>query len=278
MKKTSNLEADIKQVNVTEIDRIKTSGSSKGNQIKWRKNNQWVKADFLGYEGLAECFASWVARHTNIGDFSAVTDYYQCKIAEDSNNRIGCYSDNFLNHGEICVTAGRLLISEFGPKYERQLDKLSTEDRIKTVVDLITAVTKIKNFGQWLTCLLEFDSLILNEDRHFFNIAVINSQITGYRLMPLFDNGAAFCSDMYKDYPLSIPVDVCIRKVKAKPFNTDFGKQIKACRKLYGPQLKISLTAADIDVTLLKKFESYDAAVKNRMISIIKSQLVSFGS
>ena len=35
---------------------IKTNDrqSSKGNQLKWCRNNVWYKADYMGYEGLVE--------------------------------------------------------------------------------------------------------------------------------------------------------------------------------------------------------------------------------
>lgn len=29
--------------------------SSKGNQLKWKNNHIWYKADYAGYEGLADC-------------------------------------------------------------------------------------------------------------------------------------------------------------------------------------------------------------------------------
>jgi hypothetical protein len=32
--------------------------SSKGNQLKWESKGIWYKADYLGYEGLAECVVS----------------------------------------------------------------------------------------------------------------------------------------------------------------------------------------------------------------------------
>ena len=32
--------------------------SSKGDQLKWRHGDNWYKADYLGYEGLAECVVS----------------------------------------------------------------------------------------------------------------------------------------------------------------------------------------------------------------------------
>ena len=32
--------------------------SSKGNQLKWESEGKWYKADFMGYEGLAEYMVS----------------------------------------------------------------------------------------------------------------------------------------------------------------------------------------------------------------------------
>lgn len=43
-----------------------------------------------------------------------------------------------------------------------------------------------------------------------------------FRECPIFDNGAALFSDMKHDYPLSLSVDECISRIKAKPFSADF--------------------------------------------------------
>jgi len=150
---------------------------------------------------------------------------------------------------------------------------MSTKYRIKTVVDFMLEKTGALNFGQWLTCLMEFDALILNEDRHLHNVAVIRKADGKYRLIPLFDNGAAFCSDTTKDYPLSMPVQACIRNVKAKPFNTNSKTQISACRELYGDQLKVGLTEKDITLGLLDGFSGYSQVIKVRILSIIRFQL-----
>ena len=37
---------------------VENRKSSKGNQLKWRKDNLWYKADYTGYEGLAEYLVS----------------------------------------------------------------------------------------------------------------------------------------------------------------------------------------------------------------------------
>ena len=180
-KEISNLETDLAIFAVTAKDRVETSTSSKGNQVKWCKNGKWLKSDFLGYEGLSEILSSWVALYTNLADFSPITHYYQCNVVEDSTTHIGCYSNSFLDESELCVTVGRLLVLKHGIGMDKRLDKMSTTDRIRTVVSIVEGLG-LSNFGKWLTCLLEFDYLILNEDRHLFNIAVIQTP-NGYRLM-----------------------------------------------------------------------------------------------
>ena len=276
MSGTLNLGISPITVTVTTEDRIETSSSSKGNQIKWHKDGRWVKADFMGYEGLAECFASWVARNTNIGEFAPIADYFQCRVIEESTEYVSCYSNNFLAAGETCITVQRLIDDVLGIEVVRKMSKMSTVEKVKTVVDAITGATGLENFGSWLTCLFEFDSLILNEDRHLHNIAVIRSEQGAFRLMTLFDNGAAFCSDTRGDYPLSMTARVCIGRVKAKPFSTDFRKQVTACRELYGPQLQVKLTADDVSLELLSGLEFYPVEVKQRVTEILKQRLTTY--
>lgn len=274
MKRTLSLETKPIRIDVTVDDRRTTATSSKGNQTKWCKDDkQWVKAEFLGYEGIVECVSSFVAHNTNIGDFAPIVDYFPCYGTAEGQAYTGCYSNNFLAPGESCVTIQRLMTFQHGKGMEKRMERMSTKDRIKTVVDFVVEETGITNFGQWLTCLMEFDNLILNEDKHLHNIAVIRKPDNTYKLMPLFDNGAAFCSNTTKDYPLSMPIQTCLRNVKAKPFNKSFKAQVSACRELYDAQLAVNLSASDISLELLNIFESYTPAIKVRIVKILKTQL-----
>jgi len=151
--------------------------------------------------------------------------------------------------------------------------KLSTKEKIKTIVDFMVNETGLTNFGEWLTALLEFDQLILNEDRHPHNIAVIRKTDGTYKLMPFFDNGAAFCSDTTRDYPLSMPLNVCMRSVKAMPFNSSFQRQVNACRELFERQLVVHLNPQDITKSMIKEFDCYPPEIKNRVINILKIRL-----
>lgn len=117
------------------------------------------------------------------------------------------------------------------------------KEKIKYIVDLVS----IKGFPEYLTAMLEFDSLILNEDRHFHNILLFRKSDNSFEITPIFDNGAAFLSDIRNDYPLNHGIYGMIASVKSKPFTTNFDKQVEACRELYGSQLRIS---KDLDITV----------------------------
>lgn len=72
--------------------------SSKGNQLKWVKDDIWYKADFLGYEALAEYVISALLEKTN------VCDYVKYDIKNiDYAGRIynGCCSKDFLETDEV---------------------------------------------------------------------------------------------------------------------------------------------------------------------------------
>ena len=40
--------------------------SSKGNQLKWEAGGMWYKADYMGYEGLAEYMVSGLLSYSNM--------------------------------------------------------------------------------------------------------------------------------------------------------------------------------------------------------------------
>lgn len=51
----------------------------------------------------------------------------------------------------------------------------------------------------YLIILAYIDSLILNEDRHFYNICLIEKD-EEYRVAPIFDNGLSLLSDTSQNY------------------------------------------------------------------------------
>lgn len=53
-----------------QIARFETAGhSSKGNQLKWKDGDFWYKADYMGYEGLAEVVVAAALKESNCRDF-----------------------------------------------------------------------------------------------------------------------------------------------------------------------------------------------------------------
>ena len=139
----------------------------------------------------------------------------------------------------------------------------------------VEEATGLQQYGAALTQMLEWDSFVLNDDRHFNNIAYIYDEATGrFRLCPLFDNGAAFLSDTKFEYPLIKSVYGMMSNVHAKPFSESFDKQVKACENLYGVQLKIY---SDISITPAVQqaiIEQYGKDLEERVSTIFAHQVV----
>jgi hypothetical protein len=251
-------------------DRYKYT-SSKGNQIKHEKDGIWYKLDFLGYEGLAETVCSELLAYTNITEY---VSYQMCKIPVGSTESTGCSSEDFLKVNEEIITADRLFKIKYGAPAQQmvyQYNRLS--DRIKYFVDEIGSMTGIAEYGKKLTHMLEWDAFVLNDDRHFNNIAFVLEGASGsFRECPLFDNGAAFMSDLRFDYPIDKNVIGMIPDVQSKPFSSDFDRQVEACRQLYGAQLQIR---KDVDISEQCKVQArtmYGVDVLQRVLDIFQLQ------
>lgn len=60
----------IKGIKLDCLYQMHTSGhSSKGNQMKARIGDYWYKADYMGYEGLAEMLVSGMLEKSNLVNF-----------------------------------------------------------------------------------------------------------------------------------------------------------------------------------------------------------------
>ena len=81
--------------------------SSKGNQLKWESEGVWYKADYTGYEGLAEYVVSKLLRYSNMEE----NDYILYETEEIRYKQAiyrGCRSRNFLPDGWQLITLERL--------------------------------------------------------------------------------------------------------------------------------------------------------------------------
>ena len=214
--------------------------SSKGNQEKWLDNCKWYKLDQFGYEALAETFTSMLLEYSNIEKDTpfCFTRYNMERLLVHGRERTGCSSDNFLRAGESIVTISHLFKQHLGGSLVDVLERLpSDKRRMMYIAEATTDITGLQEFPQYLTLLFEIDALVLNDDRHLNNIAVI-SQNGRFDYCPIFDQGAGLLSNiMYS--PMDIIPKSLIINVKARPFNTTFNRQIKTMQSLYGRQLCI---------------------------------------
>lgn len=127
--------------------------------------------------------------------------------------------------------------------------------------------------GRYLATIFELDALVLNEDRHTNNLAVIRDDATkAFRLCPLFDHGRSLLSNT-NDYPLKQDVYKCIGRVQDKPFSEDFPEQAEAAAALYGSDLHFSCTRNDIPVLLAGLEELYDPQTLARAEQVLWEQM-----
>ena len=81
--------------------------SSKGNQLKWENNGIWYKADYAGYEGLAEYVISNLLMKSTLTEEEFVL-YDLELIRYNSNVFNGVKSKNFLKEDWQIITLERL--------------------------------------------------------------------------------------------------------------------------------------------------------------------------
>lgn len=214
--------------------------SSKGNQEKWLDHGRWYKLDQFGYEALAEVFTSMLLEFSNIETDTPFrfTRYEMERLQVHGRERTGCSSENFLHPGESIVTLSHLFKQYLGGSLASALERLpSDKKRMAYLAEATADITGLQAFPDYLTLLFEIDALVLNDDRHLNNIAVIaRDGIFDY--CPIFDQGAGLLSNvMYA--PMDIVPKSLVASTQARPFHTTFNRQIRTMQKLYGKQLRM---------------------------------------
>ncbi|RUL54169.1 hypothetical protein [Lysinibacillus antri] len=201
------------------------STSSKGDQSKWHLHNQWIKQNTRGYEGIAEYVASMILANSTLHP-SEYVKYTPCEIIVNSFATEGCISPDFRGKYEQEISLERLFEKNFTLTSDiLGNSKLSTSEKVAQVIEKVYEFTEL-DITLPLTRMLAFDAFILNEDRHTNNILFLyDIKEDSWKLAPLFDHGLSLLSDM-KDYPKHMDVEILKRKVKAKPFNSSFKKQL----------------------------------------------------
>lgn len=200
--------------------------SSKGDQSKWHIGNQWIKQDARGYEGIAEHVASLILQNSTLNPTEYVT-YIPCSVIfDDGTKKSGCLSSDFRGKDEQEISLERLFEKYFLSTSDiLGNSKLSTSEKVEQVVGKVYEFTNL-DVTLPLTRMLAFDAFILNEDRHTNNILFLYKvKEDSWEFAPLFDHGLSMLSDL-NDYPTHVDLEILKRKVKAKPFNSNFKKQL----------------------------------------------------
>ena len=234
--------------------------SSKGNQEKWLESGRWYKLDQFGYEALAETFTSMLLEQSNIEVDTPFrfTRYQMERLHVHGRDRTGCSSENFLKPGRSIITLSHLFRQHLGYPLKQTLEKLTSDKkRIAYLAEETAAITGLENFPEYLTLLFEIDSLVLNDDRHLNNIAVIEEN-DQYDYCPIFDQGAGLLSNVQFS-PMDIEPAGLIRGLRARPFNTTFNRQLHTVQTLYGKQLQIPRFTRNELVNMLAPLLEYYA-------------------
>lgn len=251
--------------------------SSLGDQMKWKQDGYWHKADMLGFESLAETVVSHLLKHSNIEQFAA---YEPVTISYDGQQYRGCRSPEFKKEKEELISLERLAKSYTGFGLAKMLERITdVEERILYTVELVENLTGLKDFGVYLTSLLELDAFFLNVGRHTGNIMLLyDMEKKEYRFAPVFDMAQALFSDTKNVCPPEKGMVECYHAVTAKPFSGNFDEQLKVANELYGKHLKFDLSANEMINSVrdvlnnMQNGRAYQGAEKRRIGEIIRFQ------
>ena len=246
--------------------------SSKGNQLKWEDNGIWYKADYTGYEGLAEYISSHLLKKSTLAEKEYVL-YDLEKIKYKENIYTGAKSASFLKEGWQLITLERLFKNFFGESLYISIYRIADhKERLRFLVNQVERLTGLKHFGIYLNKLFTIDAFFLNEDRHTHNIAVLMNEKGEFAYCPIFDNGAGLLADTTMDYPLQGDVYELMRRPQAKTICTDFDEQLDISEELYGVNMKFEFTEKDVR-KLLEGVTEYSQEEKRRVERIICAQI-----
>lgn len=163
---------------------------TKGTQIKYKKDDLFLKLDGSGREAFVEYVVSNILNCSDLEKKDYVV-YDMCQV----NHKSACYSYNFLKDDEEFITMNSLYqIATGGVDLSDHLASLSgAKERLEYLCNLASAFgISEKDFRTYLHNLVQLDLLIENTDRHVHNYGIILNNTTGnYRIAPIFDNARA---------------------------------------------------------------------------------------
>ena len=244
--------------------------SSKGNQLKFERDGVWYKADYMGYEGLAEYTVSRLLCCSSLKEDEFVL-YEPEQIRYNDSIFNGCKSRDFLGGWQL-ITLERLFQQVYGKGLNSMIYAIPDHtERLKMITEQVERVTGIRNFGIYLAKLLTIDVLFLNEDRHTHNIAVMTNDRKEFRLCPVFDNGACLLSDTSMDYPLGKDCLELMKKAKPNTFCQDFDEQMDIVEQLYGTQIHFTFGYHEVE-KIINEADQYSEEIRKRVIDLIMAR------
>ena len=251
-------------------------GSSKGNQLKWFDGTYWYKADYTGYEGLAEHVCSEILKRSTLEPSEYVL-YDTEQIRYKSQTMLGCRSANMLPRGWQLITLERLIKQRSGFSIGARIYALPTvEERIQYLVKEAIKATGLADFGIYFSKVLTIDALFLNEDRHTHNIAVLESPDGRFHYCPFFDHGASLLSDTAMDYPTGDDVYRLMGTVRAKTVCGSFDEALEAAEVLYGNRIGFHFSY-DTLTDILNAEPYYPEETKQRVRAVLTEQKRRYG-
>ncbi len=190
---------------MTAKELIMTNGSSRGSQIKFRKDDYWYKIDETGPEGKAEELAYKILSCSNLTE-NELTKYESCTISYEGKKYNGCRSKDFLKPGEQLLSYSKIYKLMTGKDLSEEILRFETpKERIDFVSDIIYSFCKL-DVKEHIAKNLTVSMFIMDTDRHFNNIGIIaDAELSSFRNAPIFDHGAAFLSN-YTKYPPNITI------------------------------------------------------------------------
>ena len=246
--------------------------SSKGNQLKWENEGTWYKADYTGYEGLAEYVISHLLKYTNLNEDEYVL-YEPEQIKYKRQIYKGVRSRTFIDGDWQIITLERLFKNVYNESLTSVLWHMSdVKERLEFLVNAIKNITGLNNWGEYICRLFTIDAFFLNEDRHMHNIAVLMNGKGDYKYCPVFDNGAGLLSDTTMDYPMEQDIYQMISEVKSKSVSQDFDEQLDVAENLYGQNLQFLFTKKNVS-DIVNSADMYPLEERKRVELIIYSQM-----
>lgn len=199
---------------------VMQGGTSEGTQIKYRKDGYWYKKDNRGREGLTEYLVSRLLTCSDLKETEYIA-YEQGMINACS----GCRSRNFLEKEEELITFYRLYYNEFGKDISQMLNNMDTmEERIDYTVQFIKQSCGL-DVTDYLKKVFTLDFIVLNEDRHLNNLAVV---FDGNRFVPapIFDNGVSLLT-ANQSVNWNFSIEENVKRVVARPFSGSHEKMFR---------------------------------------------------